>query len=138
MFQTALGSKLSASACRPIGVQAYTARRAERALAEQAQEQHANEVAQQRNHDQAQAQIRRTERWVDDCCVPIHRALTEIFWVRQRFGEYHQQAHLHTLRLQPPNLHEYGARLRFAVSWSATNLRHGVTHRLAVLHLVPS
>ena len=38
-------------------VQAMTARRAERSLAEQAQEQHANEVVQQRDHERMVAQV---------------------------------------------------------------------------------
>ena len=42
--------------------QANTARRAERTLAEQAQEQHANELAQQKEHEQMVAQIGHTER----------------------------------------------------------------------------
>ena len=39
-------------------VQAYTARRAERSLAEQAQELHAREVVRQREHEQMLAQVR--------------------------------------------------------------------------------
>jgi hypothetical protein len=58
--------------------------------------QHAGEV--QREHDEqarvlaveqdrTQAQIRRTERWVGDCCMPVQRALAEYAVARQRFGE---------------------------------------------------
>ena len=58
--------------------------------------QHAGEV--QREHDEqaralaieqdkTQAQIQRTERWVDDCCMPVQRALGEYAMARQRFGE---------------------------------------------------
>ena len=32
---------------------------------------------QQVQQDRMQAQIRRTERWVDDFCTPVHRALVE-------------------------------------------------------------
>eukprot|EP01052_Picozoa_sp_SAG31_P032265 SAG31_NODE_3520_length_4165_cov_1.856370_1_plen_268_part_00 len=42
--------------------QAYTSRRAERTLAEQAQEQHAHETKRQREHEQMLAQIARTDR----------------------------------------------------------------------------
>ena len=37
--------------------------------------------------DKTQAQIRRTERWVGDCCIPINRTLNEYSQTRQRFGE---------------------------------------------------
>ena len=58
--------------------------------------QHAGDL--QREHDQqardtqveqdrTQAQVRRTERWVDDCCTPIGRALGEYVQARIRFGK---------------------------------------------------
>eukprot|EP01052_Picozoa_sp_SAG31_P020156 SAG31_NODE_1503_length_8079_cov_5.930827_5_plen_98_part_00 len=69
------------------GVQAYTARRAERSLAEQAQEQHAWELARQREQEMTVAQIARTERWVDEFCSPVFRLLTDYNQGRVRFGE---------------------------------------------------
>eukprot|EP01052_Picozoa_sp_SAG31_P042272 SAG31_NODE_6664_length_1934_cov_1.401635_1_plen_367_part_10 len=35
-----------------------------------------------------QAQILRTERWVDDCCTPVSRAIMEYCGARMRFGAY--------------------------------------------------
>eukprot|EP01052_Picozoa_sp_SAG31_P023083 SAG31_NODE_1874_length_7020_cov_57.579541_6_plen_324_part_00 len=55
--------------------QAYTAGRAQRSLAEQAQELHTRELARQREHEQMVAQIARTDRAVDDCCRPIQAVL---------------------------------------------------------------
>ena len=68
-------------------LQAWTSHRAS---------QHAGEL--QRNHDEqaralaieqdrTQAQIRRTERWVDDCCMPVNQALSEYMQARMRFGK---------------------------------------------------
>eukprot|EP01052_Picozoa_sp_SAG31_P013270 SAG31_NODE_795_length_12036_cov_28.879953_6_plen_188_part_00 len=37
----------------------------------------------QREHVQILAQIRRTERWLDDCCRPICTAMRSIGWSRQ-------------------------------------------------------
>eukprot|EP01052_Picozoa_sp_SAG31_P056401 SAG31_NODE_16132_length_721_cov_7.535370_1_plen_201_part_10 len=65
--------------------QANTARRAERALAEQAQEQHANELAQQKEHEQMVAQIARTARAVDECCFPVLRGLARYNISRNKF-----------------------------------------------------
>ena len=44
---------------------------------------------QQVQQDRMQAQVRRTERWVDACCVPVGRALGEYMNSRYRFGECH-------------------------------------------------
>eukprot|EP01052_Picozoa_sp_SAG31_P044444 SAG31_NODE_7748_length_1605_cov_1.125498_1_plen_286_part_10 len=66
-------------------VQAYTARRAEHNLAAQAHEMHALELERQREHEQRQAKIRRTERWVDDCCAPAYQALAVYLRSRVRF-----------------------------------------------------
>eukprot|EP01052_Picozoa_sp_SAG31_P001690 SAG31_NODE_57_length_29727_cov_12.584568_11_plen_296_part_00 len=65
--------------------QAYTARQAERSLAEQAQEQHAHELAQQKNHERMVAQIARTDRAVDDCCTPVIRGLGSYLQARTKF-----------------------------------------------------
>eukprot|EP01052_Picozoa_sp_SAG31_P042735 SAG31_NODE_6880_length_1862_cov_1.509926_1_plen_136_part_10 len=54
-------------------------------MAEQAQETHARELQRQREHEQRQAKIRRTERWVDDCCAPAYQALVVYFRSRLRF-----------------------------------------------------
>eukprot|EP01052_Picozoa_sp_SAG31_P024405 SAG31_NODE_2074_length_6511_cov_11.947754_1_plen_517_part_00 len=66
-------------------VQAYTSQRADRSLAEQAREQHAHELVQQRDHERLTAQIARTERWVDDCCFPAILGLGEYSSARYRF-----------------------------------------------------
>eukprot|EP01052_Picozoa_sp_SAG31_P025677 SAG31_NODE_2266_length_6056_cov_4.832466_1_plen_540_part_00 len=66
-------------------VQAYTARRAERSLAEQAQGQHVRELARQREHEQMVAQIARTDRALDDCCRPIQAAIDGIVHARYNF-----------------------------------------------------
>ena len=66
-------------------VQAYTARRAERSVAEQAQELHTRELARQREHEQMLAQIARTDRALDDCCRPIQAALEGIHNSRYQF-----------------------------------------------------
>eukprot|EP01052_Picozoa_sp_SAG31_P038349 SAG31_NODE_5107_length_2740_cov_4.443014_1_plen_308_part_00 len=68
-----------------IGVQAYTARQAERSLAEQAHEQHVHELMQQRDHERLVAQIARTGRAVDDCGSPVIRGLGSYFDARKRF-----------------------------------------------------
>lgn len=54
-------------------------------MAEQAQETHALERQRQREHEQRQAKIRRTERWVDDCCAPAYQALLVYARSRIRF-----------------------------------------------------
>eukprot|EP01052_Picozoa_sp_SAG31_P022755 SAG31_NODE_1828_length_7159_cov_58.418980_5_plen_704_part_00 len=71
--------------CSPLDVQAYTARRAERSLAEQTQEQHARELAREREHEQMVAQIARTDRAVDDCCRPIQAVLEGLSKCRYQF-----------------------------------------------------
>ena len=55
--------------------------------------------------DRTQAQIQRTERWVDDCCMPVSRALGEYVNARTRFGKCHRKyggvvAHIYFLKLE--------------------------------------
>eukprot|EP01052_Picozoa_sp_SAG31_P040683 SAG31_NODE_5954_length_2243_cov_3.423507_1_plen_440_part_00 len=52
-------------------MQAITARRAEHAKQAQDRENHFAEMRRQREHEQMVAQIKRTERWLDDCCRPL-------------------------------------------------------------------
>ena len=66
-------------------VQAYTARRAEQAQVEQAQEHHLTELKRQREHEQMLAQIQRTDRWLDDCCRPIMQCMGNYSQLRIRF-----------------------------------------------------
>eukprot|EP01052_Picozoa_sp_SAG31_P042249 SAG31_NODE_6651_length_1937_cov_1.539173_1_plen_394_part_00 len=66
-------------------VQAYTARRAEHAAAQQAHESHLAEQKRQREHEQMLAQIERTSRWLDDCCRPIYADLGHLTYSRQAF-----------------------------------------------------
>eukprot|EP01051_Picozoa_sp_SAG22_P001845 SAG22_NODE_76_length_22248_cov_14.352070_11_plen_347_part_00 len=69
--------------------QAWTSDRANRHAAD-LQREHDHETRdQQVGHDRAQAQIRRTERWVDDFCSPMGRFLVEYSVARLKFGEYH-------------------------------------------------
>lgn len=66
-------------------VQAYTARRAEFAAAEQSQQQQFAEQTRQREHQVLLAQIQRTDRWIDDCCGPVEAALAHVQWARRYF-----------------------------------------------------
>ena len=82
-------------------LQAWTADRAQRHAAE-LQRQHDQDARElQVEHDRAQAQVRRTERWVDDCCMPVNRALSEYAASRWRFGKRCCTIMLH---MQAPNL----------------------------------
>eukprot|EP01051_Picozoa_sp_SAG22_P005982 SAG22_NODE_375_length_11547_cov_12.885657_1_plen_423_part_10 len=68
-------------------LQAWTSIKAQRHAAD-LQREHDQQVRdRQVEQDRTQAQIRRTERWVDDCCMPVNRALAEYGWSRNRFGE---------------------------------------------------
>ena len=67
-------------------LQAWTADRANRHAAT-LQREHDKEARKlQVEHDRAQAQVRRTERWVDDCCTPLNRAVGEYSFSRYRFS----------------------------------------------------
>eukprot|EP01052_Picozoa_sp_SAG31_P034340 SAG31_NODE_4001_length_3676_cov_16.072127_3_plen_321_part_00 len=68
-------------------LQAWTADRAQRHAAELQREHDQEARTLQVEHDRTQAQIRRTERWVDDICTPIGRAMGEYSYARWRFGE---------------------------------------------------
>eukprot|EP01052_Picozoa_sp_SAG31_P000909 SAG31_NODE_28_length_32713_cov_39.100509_19_plen_352_part_00 len=63
-------------------IQAYTARRAERAQQQQAQELHTAEQARQREHQMATAQIERTHRALDQCCRPVLNELYAVSFAR--------------------------------------------------------
>ena len=70
-------------------LQAWTSEKASKHASE-LQREHDKEARElQAEHVRAQAQIRRTERWVDDCCTPVGRALGEYVEARCRFGECH-------------------------------------------------
>eukprot|EP01052_Picozoa_sp_SAG31_P048178 SAG31_NODE_9966_length_1203_cov_1.419384_1_plen_314_part_10 len=66
-------------------VQAWTAQRAERSAAAQAQENHRSELNRQREHEQMLAQMERTDRGLDECCRPIEQVCYSIHWAR---GDY--------------------------------------------------
>eukprot|EP01052_Picozoa_sp_SAG31_P024105 SAG31_NODE_2027_length_6639_cov_10.777676_8_plen_353_part_00 len=59
-------------------VQAHTARRAERAAAEAAQEQQVADTARERLHQQMASQIRRIDRALDDCSRPLSLELHNV------------------------------------------------------------
>ena len=44
-----------------------------------------HELTRQREHEQLQAQIARTSRWLDDCCRPIGSAISSAIVTRQSF-----------------------------------------------------
>ena len=68
-------------------LQAWTAEKSSRHASE-LQREHDKEARElQAEHVRAQAQIQRAERWVDDCCAPMARALSEYAVARDRFGE---------------------------------------------------
>ena len=69
-------------------LQAWTSVRANRHAGELQREHDEQARALAVEQDRTQAQIRRTERWVDDCCLPVGRALSEYFIARTRFGEW--------------------------------------------------
>eukprot|EP01052_Picozoa_sp_SAG31_P033650 SAG31_NODE_3830_length_3842_cov_2.970345_3_plen_278_part_00 len=69
-------------------VQAWTSHKAQRHAAELQREHDKEARDRQAEQERAQAQIRRTERWVDDCCMPINRTLSVYGLNRMRFGEY--------------------------------------------------
>ena len=65
-------------ACVLVCRKAYTSRRAERTLAEQAQEQHTHEIKRQREHEQMLAQIARTDRCECPCYVALLMPLCDV------------------------------------------------------------
>jgi hypothetical protein len=68
-------------------LQAWTSVRANRHAGELQREHDEQARVLAVEQDRTQAQIRRTARWVDDCCMPVNRALSEYGQARQRFGE---------------------------------------------------
>ena len=68
-------------------LQAWTSHRASQHAGELQREHDEQARALTIEQDRTQAQIQRTERWVDDCCMPVSRALGEYAMARQRFGE---------------------------------------------------
>ena len=68
-------------------LQAWTAEKASRHAGDLQREHDQQARDRQVEQDRAVAQIRRTERWVDDCCSPIGRALTQYSLSRLRFGK---------------------------------------------------
>ena len=74
-------------------LQAWTSHRATRHAGELQREHDEQARALTIEQDRTQAQIRRTERWVNDCCMPVNRALGEYYQARQRFGECQHTCH---------------------------------------------
>ena len=68
-------------------LQAWTSIRASRHAGELQQEHDEQAQALAAEQHRTQAQIRRTERWVDDCCVPVNQAVSKYQVARMRFGE---------------------------------------------------
>jgi hypothetical protein len=68
-------------------LQAWTSHRASQHAGELQREHDGQARALVIEQDRTQAQIQRTERWVDDCCMPVGRALGEYSIARYRFGE---------------------------------------------------
>jgi hypothetical protein len=68
-------------------LQAWTAEKASRHAGDLQREHDQQARERQVEQDRAVAQIRRTERWVDDCCSPIRGALSQYGISRVRFGK---------------------------------------------------
>jgi hypothetical protein len=68
-------------------LQAWTSHRASQHAGELQREHDEQARALAIEQDRTQAQIQRTERWVDDCCMPVGRALAEYSQARFRFGK---------------------------------------------------
>ena len=68
-------------------LQAWTSEKASRHASELQREADKEARELQAVRVRAEAQIRRTERWVDDCCTPVGRAIGEYAQARMRFGE---------------------------------------------------
>jgi hypothetical protein len=68
-------------------LQAWTAEKASRHAGDLQHEHDQQARDRQVEQDRAVAQIRRTERWVDDWCSPVGRALGQYLQSRQRFGK---------------------------------------------------
>ena len=68
-------------------LQAWTSAKASRHAGDLQREHDQGTRDLQVQQDRMQAQVRRTERWVDDCCVPVSRALNEYLNGRIRFGK---------------------------------------------------
>eukprot|EP01052_Picozoa_sp_SAG31_P045806 SAG31_NODE_8517_length_1437_cov_1.351271_2_plen_231_part_01 len=66
-------------------LQAITARRAERVAQQYASQEHFAEMTRQREHEQMQAQILRTDAWIDECCQPIAINLSALLTGRGNF-----------------------------------------------------
>ena len=75
-------------------LQAWTSDRASRHAGELQREHDEQARALAVEQDMTKAQIRRTERWVDDCCMPVNRALGEYIMARFRFGECQHTSHV--------------------------------------------
>ena len=74
-------------------LQAWTSVRASRHTGELQREHDEQARVLAIEQDRTQAQIRRTERWVDDCCMPVNRALAEYILARNKFGECQHTCH---------------------------------------------
>ena len=68
-------------------LQAWTAEKASRHAGDLQREHDQQARDRQVEQDRTVAQIRRTDRWMDDCCSPVSRALTQYNMSRQRFGK---------------------------------------------------
>ena len=68
-------------------MQAWTSNKASRHAGDLQREHDQQARDMQVEQDRTQAQVRRTERWVDDCCMPVNRALGEYSQARMRFGK---------------------------------------------------
>ena len=68
-------------------LQAWTAEKANRHAGDLQREHDQQARDRQVEQDRTTAQIRRTERWVDDCCSPVGRALSQYAQSRLRFGK---------------------------------------------------
>ena len=80
-------------------LQAWTSDRASRHAGELQREHDAQARVMAVEQDRMQAQIRRTERWVGDCCMPISRALNEYYQARMRFGKCQRTCHAVVLQI---------------------------------------
>eukprot|EP01051_Picozoa_sp_SAG22_P000459 SAG22_NODE_13_length_33548_cov_57.167773_11_plen_310_part_00 len=68
-------------------LQAWTSEKASRHAGDLQREHDQQAREMQVEQDRMQAQMRRTERWVDDCCTPFMRCLMQYTQARIRFGE---------------------------------------------------
>eukprot|EP01052_Picozoa_sp_SAG31_P023659 SAG31_NODE_1965_length_6790_cov_70.718577_1_plen_512_part_00 len=110
-------------------VQAFTARRAERLATIRAEEHHIATQNRQREHEQMLSQIRRVDRWLDECCRPIEHALYTSMHARQEFvGQavaMAEEDHPELIEIMLPHTQQYHvrddgcvvSRRRGAVAW---------------------